>query len=320
MRRQSIVLLAGTLALLAVGCTTGSEEGTDVSSSPSPQAEGSPVAAQPFENPMEQQKAGDKKDGKAAKTNAKKTNKIAGLLESTDPEERAKQVQSGIRSRSGLDPFAALPTLTEFKLPEDPNSVAFSGGSGGGFRGGSNSFGGRGSRAPLGSLTAGGGGFSNNSFGRGGPSPLVSGGRSGGGGSSVASLPNIPSFQPVPEIRYPKPPTIASTGGTSTGLNAPNNGLKPLPELPEPKLAQAVEVTGVVTIGGLTKAIIKAPNEPTGRHVEVGQRLSNGQVLVKRIESNAGTDPIVIFEENGQEVARGVGEKATPADGSSPTV
>jgi hypothetical protein len=249
---------------------------------------------------MEQQKAGDPKDGKKdAKANAKKTNKIAGLLESTDPEERAKQVQSGIRSRSGLDPFATLSTITEFKLPEDPTLVALRNGS---YNGGGSSYS-YGGRSPIGGL---------NSGGRGGRSPLVS-----GGGSTIAALPSIPGFQAVPEIRYPKPPAVATTG--STPMNA-GEGLKPLPALPEPKLAQAVEVTGVVTIGNITKAIIKAPNEPTGRHVEVGQRLSNGQVLVKRIESNAGTDPIVIFEENGQEVARGVGEKATPADGSTPTV
>jgi hypothetical protein len=107
--------------------------------------------------------------------------------------------------------------------------------------------------------------------------------------------------------------------GTNTLGAGGNPGLTPLPALPEPKLAQAVEVTGVVTIGGVTKAIIKAPNEPTGRHVEVGQRLSNGQVLVKRIEANSGSDPVVVFEESGQEVSRGVGEKAMPEDGT-PTV
>jgi hypothetical protein len=72
----------------------------------------------------------------------------------------------------------------------------------------------------------------------------------------------------------------------------------------------------VVQVGNSYQAIIKAPNEPTSRYVSVGQRLANGQVLVKRIEMNPGGDPIVILEENGIEVGRSVGEKA-PANQQS---
>jgi hypothetical protein len=304
MRRQSIVLLAGALGLLAVGC--GSEESTEVATSPSPQAEASPATAQPFDAPLVSQK--DAKTGKDGKTVAKKTNKIPGLLESTDPEERAKQVQAGIRSRAGLDPFATLPATLAFSLPVDSSGSSSSYNAGGG-----------GGRARLGTLTAGGGSplvaYNGGSGGapRGGP-------RFGGsGGGQIASNINaIPTFPEIVEVRRP---VIIAKGpvGTNTLGAGGNPGLAPLPALPEPKLAQAVEVTGVVTIGGITQAIIKAPNEPTGRHVEVGQRLSNGQVLVKRIEANAGSDPIVVFEENGQEVSRGVGEKAIPEDGT-PTV
>jgi hypothetical protein len=305
------------MGLLAVGCTT-SGENPDAASSPSPQAEGSPVAAQPFDAPTVPQKDGkDAKTGKDTKTAAKKTNKVAGLLESTDPEERAKQVQAGIRSRAGLDPFASLPANLSFSIPIESDGTN---GGGNGGNGGNIASGGR---TRIGGLVAGGG-----------QSPLVNissnggrggGGRgipniSGGGGSMVSAVPNLPQFPDITEVRRPRPAQIATGPVGTNSLGAGNPGLKPLPPLPEPKLAQAVEVTGVVTIGGITQAIIKAPNEPTGRHVEVGQRLSNGQVLVKRIEANAGTDPIVVFEENGQEVSRGVGEKATPEDGSTPTV
>lgn len=86
--------------------------------------------------------------------------------------------------------------------------------------------------------------------------------------------------------------------------------IKTLPPLPSATLANAVEVSGVVLIGGVPQAIVKAPNEDTSRYVKVGQRLSNGQVLVKRIEMNGGSDPIVILEENGVEVSRGVGTTA----------
>lgn len=317
MRRQSIVLLAGALGLLAVGCNNG--ENTTVAESPSPQAESSPATTQPFNNPTISQK--DSKDGKVGKDGKKivatKTNKIAGLLESTDPEERAKQVQAGIRSRAGLDPFASLPATLSFNLPVDSTA------NGSGGSGNVSSFG-SGGRPRLGPLVAGngGGGGFNGGNGGGGRSPLIGFGSNGGGGPRgggvvIGSVPSIPAFPEVAEVRRPVI-AIAPVGTSSLNTPGKDDGLKPLPPLPEPKLAQAVEVTGVVTIGGITQAIIKAPNEPTGRHVEVGQRLSNGQVLVKRIEANAGTDPIVVFEENGQEVSRGVGEKATPDDG--PTV
>jgi hypothetical protein len=312
MRRQSIVLLAGALGLLAVGC--GSEETTEVATSPSPQAEASPATAQPFDAPLISQKDGkDAKTGKDGKTIAKKTNKIPGLLESTDPEERAKQVQAGIRSRAGLDPFATLPATLAFSLPVDNTG---SGGSNGSYNTGG------GGRPRLGTLNVGGGGSPlvgvNTGNGGGGPRGGLSFGGSGGGGGQATSIAAIPTFPDIVEVRRP---VIIAKGpvGTNTLGAGGNPGLGTLPALPEPKLAQAVEVTGVVTIGGITQAIIKAPNEPTGRHVEVGQRLSNGQVLVKRIEANAGSDPIVVFEENGQEVSRGVGEKAMPEDGT-PTV
>jgi hypothetical protein len=324
MRRQSIVLLAGALGLLAVGCG-GGEETTEVATSPSPTAEASPTAAQPFDAPLVSQKDG--KDGKVGKDGkkivAQKTNKIPGLLESTDPEERAKQVQAGIRSRAGLDPFATLPATLSFSLPVE--NTASNGGSGSYNAGG----GGGGGRTRLGPLVAGGGGNGggggplvayNGGGGGGGPRGGPSFGGSGGGRGTIATNINaIPTFPEIVEVRRPVVQIAKGPVGTNTLGAGGNQGLAPLPALPEPKLAQAVEVTGVVTIGGITQAIIKAPNEPTGRHVEVGQRLSNGQVLVKRIEANSGSDPIVVFEENGQEVSRGVGEKAMPEDGT-PTV
>jgi hypothetical protein len=82
-----------------------------------------------------------------------------------------------------------------------------------------------------------------------------------------------------------------------------------LPPTPKPELAQAVAVTGVVMVGRDPQAIIKVPTEPTSRYVQAGDRLSSG-LLVKRIEMNEGSEPIVIFEQFGIEVARMVGEGA----------
>jgi len=88
-----------------------------------------------------------------------------------------------------------------------------------------------------------------------------------------------------------------------------------LPLAPQPKIARAVVVTGIVLIGEVPQAIIKAPNEPTSRYVQPGQRLMNG-VLVKRIEMGQGSNPTVILEEYGIEVVKQVGEK--PAEESKP--
>lgn len=83
-----------------------------------------------------------------------------------------------------------------------------------------------------------------------------------------------------------------------------------LPQPPQPELARAVLVTGVVLIGKKLQAIIQVPNEPTSRYVQAGQRLANG-LLIKRIELNEGSNPIVIVEQYGIEVARMVGDAPT---------
>ncbi|ALF55002.1 hypothetical protein ACX27_22735 [Nostoc piscinale CENA21] len=89
-----------------------------------------------------------------------------------------------------------------------------------------------------------------------------------------------------------------------------------LPSTPQPDLAKAVVVTGVVLIGREPQAIIQIPNEPSSRYVQAGQRLANG-LLIKRIEMNQGSNPIVILEQYGIEVARMVGEAPT---NSTPSV
>ena len=114
----------------------------------------------------------------------------------------------------------------------------------------------------------------------------------------VPNLPPLPVDKRPPQWIDPNPPPVRQV----PAVPAP-------PPPPSTDLATGTEVSGVVKVGNETQVIVKVPNEPTSRYVKVGQRLSNGQVLVKRVDVKSGADPIVILEENGVEVAKGVGEK-----------
>jgi hypothetical protein len=158
----------------------------------------------------------------------------------------------------------------------------------------------------------------------------------------VPKLPPLPTQQINPQTRQPQSPNNRPRNPVQVGQNIPSNPpsqpqveakppvqpvipsvlpqvitpkqLEPVaPPPPQPTEARAVFVSGVVLIGQQPKAIIKAPNEPTSRYVQAGQRLASG-VLVKRIEMNSGSDPVVVFEQFGIEVAKAVGEKPTAGD------
>ena len=73
------------------------------------------------------------------------------------------------------------------------------------------------------------------------------------------------------------------------------------------ELAQNVLITGLVNLGDRIKLIVQAPEEATSRYVDVGQYISNGRVLVKRIEFNSPY-PTIILEQSGIEVAKEIGE------------
>ncbi|MBD1849934.1 hypothetical protein [Leptolyngbya sp. FACHB-711] len=146
---------------------------------------------------------------------------------------------------------------------------------------------------------------------------------------------------PAPRVTQPNRPTAQTprsrqaprTAQTPQRQGSPNRPgtLAPIPNLtgrapttpiapppPQPELARAVQVTGVVQIGGTPYAIVTAPNEPTSRYVRAGQRLSNGQVLVRRIEMNTGIEPVVVLEQFGVEVVRSIGEGGAPGAGTTP--
>ncbi len=144
------------------------------------------------------------------------------------------------------------------------------------------------------------------------------------GGGRQAQTPVESLTTPTPSPPAPKP--TPANQDTSSVRPAPlppvipDPGLQAvLPPPPQPDLAKAVMVSGVVLIGQKPQAIIKVPTEETSRYVQVGQRLSSG-LLIKRIEMNQGSDPIVVLEQYGIEVARMVGEEPVNAASSDPNV
>ena len=97
----------------------------------------------------------------------------------------------------------------------------------------------------------------------------------------------------------------------------------PLPkEVFEPTLAQDVVISGMLEVDGRTRLIVRAPEESSSRYVEVGQYLSNGQVLVKRIDKDHFPNPMIILEQSGVEVAKTIGDDLDEDDSLSalPTV
>ena len=78
---------------------------------------------------------------------------------------------------------------------------------------------------------------------------------------------------------------------------------------PSTKMTEGVAVEGVMKLGNKTRAIVKVPTDGISRYVSEGQRLSDGQLLVKRIEITPDSEPLVVLEQNGIEISKAVGEQ-----------
>ncbi|HEY9779673.1 MAG TPA: hypothetical protein V6D09_06000 [Leptolyngbyaceae cyanobacterium] len=245
MHRRSITALVGMLALTITGCGSGEAQSTSNTANVQPPVKPTTPDPQPAtsETPEKPTLVAQNPQNNLEKTEKNEntvSSSAAGLIQSTNVNQRTQQVQQG-----RPDPFAGL-----FAIPK-----------------------------PI-------------------PKPVV-----------VA--------KPKPTPRLPQPPVV----------RAPQPVIKPaLPtppapvEPPEPDLAKGVSVLGVVEIANQYQAIVKVPNEATSRYVSEGQRLSDGEVLVKRIEMSSGSEPIVILEQNGIEVTRAVGqEPAQPDQQGKPT-
>jgi len=137
-----------------------------------------------------------------------------------------------------------------------------------------------------------------------------------GGGQSPSSTGGGSLGQGIPVRGSSGGGSVRTTSGSQAMLPQPIPVLPDIPRLPralpaalspQPELARAVNVSGVVQIGSAVYAIVDAPDEPSSRYVQVGQRLSNGEILVRRIDFN-GSDSSVILEQAGMQVVRRVGD------------
>ena len=124
-------------------------------------------------------------------------------------------------------------------------------------------------------------------------------------------------INPVPKLETllakPKePPKLRAAVVVKT---ATRTRLAPPPP-PDTKAAEGTLVTGTVEVAGTIYAIIQASGESAPRNVQAGQLISNGKVLVKRIDTNS-EPPIVVLQQNGVEVLRAVGAPVVASTNSN---
>jgi hypothetical protein len=121
----------------------------------------------------------------------------------------------------------------------------------------------------------------------------------------VATQPAAPPvITPVPVAAAPARPVSPPSSTLPTFQPGGITQQPGVPALPL-SVAEAIEISGVVQAGGKTSIILKVPDERTSRYAGIGERLANGQVLVKRVEM--GSEPVVILEQDGREFVKSIG-------------
>ncbi|GAP99179.1 hypothetical protein [Leptolyngbya sp. NIES-2104] len=115
--------------------------------------------------------------------------------------------------------------------------------------------------------------------------------------SSIDAQPIVPLPQPV----LPMPQTVSVRPLPAIPIAPP-----PMPPVSQANLADAIALTGVIQTGNQVSAIIE-DTDGTSRSVQVGEKLANGAVTVKRINLNSGGDPSIVLVQNGMELIKTVG-------------
>ncbi|MEG3436186.1 hypothetical protein V0288_03565 [Pannus brasiliensis CCIBt3594] len=142
----------------------------------------------------------------------------------------------------------------------------------------------------------------------------------------VEKKPGVPA--PRPRATVSRPPVAVLPNSVAPALAPrpviPRTPAAPLspPPPPTPSEAMGILVSGIFQLPTKPAAIIKVPGERTERRVIPGDRLANGAILVKSIDTNPA-NPSVTLEQYGQTVIRRLGEgiqaaaDGTPVSGSA---
>ncbi|MBD2100715.1 hypothetical protein [Leptolyngbya sp. FACHB-261] len=123
------------------------------------------------------------------------------------------------------------------------------------------------------------------------------------------------AVNPVPRV-IPRsvPRDVEDDGGNDNNTDIPSPAVVPVrPPEPQPVLAPQVAVTGIVQLPAGVYALVRAPQESTSRYVRVGERFSDGNLLLKRVDMNRFPRPVAVIEEVGKEVEREVGSQPVGA-------
>ncbi|MGG6268395.1 hypothetical protein ACQ4M3_19640 [Leptolyngbya sp. AN03gr2] len=117
--------------------------------------------------------------------------------------------------------------------------------------------------------------------------------------ASIGSKPVVPLPQPVQYT--PIPQTVSVRPLPAIPVAPP-----PMPPVSRTNLADSIALTGVIQTGTQLSAIIE-DTDGSSRYVQVGEKLANGEVTVKRINVNGGNPSIVLLQ-NGVELIKMVGK------------
>ena len=119
---------------------------------------------------------------------------------------------------------------------------------------------------------------------------------------------NPPNPKPKEPLKPAPQPNPTSPNNESTTPHLPGNPRTipnpPVPVVPSTEIAKAVQVSGVMDVGGRLTAIVKESKENTSRSVNEGNYICDGAVRVKRIQLSDNAQPLVILEQNGVEVIK----------------
>jgi hypothetical protein len=127
-------------------------------------------------------------------------------------------------------------------------------------------------------------------------------------------------INPVPKLEtLLAQPKVLPNLRAAVVVKTSNRPLNKIVLPPDTKAADGTKITGTVEVAGTIYAIVSAFGESTSRYVRAGQMISNGKVLVKRIDTNA-EPPIVVLQQNGVEVLRAVGAPVVASSNSDQPV